>query len=102
MDLFGTAGIRGSAEKRVTPELALAVGRAVAAEIRERGAEEPTTEAGDASPAAEVVLARDGRVTGPAIAAAMESGLARAACGCSGPASSRRRGSHTPRGAGTA
>jgi len=67
MDLFGTAGIRGSAEKRVTPELALAVGRAVAAEIRAAGAEGPT---------AEVVLARDGRVTGPAIAAAMESGLA--------------------------
>ena len=68
MDLFGTAGIRGSAEDRVTPELALAVGRAVAAEIRENGNEETS--------AAEVVLARDGRVTGPAIAAAMESGLA--------------------------
>jgi len=35
MDLFGTAGIRGSAETRVTPELALVgVGRAVAAEVR--------------------------------------------------------------------
>jgi phosphomannomutase len=67
MDLFGTAGIRGSAETRVTPELALAVGRAVAAEVR--AAEEGTRPA-------EVVLARDGRVTGPAIAAAMESGLA--------------------------
>ncbi|WP_144921210.1 phosphohexomutase domain-containing protein [Halorubrum salsamenti] len=67
MDLFGTAGIRGSAETRVTPELALAVGRAVAAEVREAGEGEKT---------AEVVLARDGRVTGPAIAAAMESGLA--------------------------
>ncbi|EMA58648.1 phosphoglucomutase/phosphomannomutase alpha/beta/alpha domain I [Halorubrum kocurii] len=67
MDLFGTAGIRGSAETRVTPELTLAVGRAVAAEVREAaGRDEP----------AEVVLARDGRVTGPAIAAAMESGLA--------------------------
>ncbi|WP_200531802.1 phosphomannomutase [Halorubrum sp. LN27] len=72
MDLFGTAGIRGSAEGRVTPELALSVGRAVAAEVRsaEEGAE------GGAAPTAEVVLARDGRVTGPAIAAAMESGLA--------------------------
>jgi len=68
MDLFGTAGIRGSAETRVTPELALAVGRAVAAEVR-RAAEEGTRPD-------EVVLARDGRVTGPAIAAAMESGLA--------------------------
>jgi len=58
---------RGSAETRVTPELALAVGRAVAAEVR--AAEEGTRPD-------EVVLARDGRVTGPAIAAAMESGLA--------------------------
>ncbi|PHQ39404.1 phosphomannomutase [Halorubrum persicum] len=67
MDLFGTAGIRGSAETRVTPELALAVGRAVAAEVRA---------AADGDAPSEVVLARDGRVTGPAIAAAMESGLA--------------------------
>ena len=29
MDLFGTAGIRGDARERVTPELALAVGRAI-------------------------------------------------------------------------
>jgi len=68
MDLFGTAGIRGSAEERVTPELALAVGRAVAAEVRAGEVEKEK--------AAEIVLARDGRVTGPAIAAAMESGLA--------------------------
>ncbi|AZQ14687.1 phosphomannomutase [Halorubrum sp. PV6] len=66
MDLFGTAGIRGSAETRVTPELALAVGRAVAAEVR----------ATEAAATPEIVLARDGRVTGPAIAAAMEAGLA--------------------------
>ncbi|OYR86083.1 phosphomannomutase, partial [Halorubrum sp. E3] len=65
--MFGTAGIRGSAETRVTPELALAVGRAVAAEVRA---------AADGDAPSEVVLARDGRVTGPAIAAAMESGLA--------------------------
>ncbi len=74
MDLFGTAGIRGSVEDRVTPELALTVGRAVAAEIRDR-TDDPT--GGDpAAPASEVVLARDGRVSGAAIAAAMESGLA--------------------------
>ncbi|MFO8116412.1 MAG: phosphomannomutase [Halorubrum sp.] len=82
MDLFGTAGIRGSAAERVTPELALAVGRAVAAEVRNGGrADGRTDDGGDARPAddvrpAEVVLARDGRVTGPALAAAMESGLA--------------------------
>ncbi|WP_224336746.1 phosphomannomutase [Haloprofundus halobius] len=57
MELFGTAGIRGSATERVTPELALAVGRAVG---RDGGA---------------VVVARDGRVTGPALAAAVEAGL---------------------------
>lgn len=57
MDLFGTAGIRGDATTRVTPSLALAVGRAVGAD-------------GD-----EFVLGRDGRVTGPALAAAVEAGL---------------------------
>lgn len=57
MELFGTAGIRGSVTERVTPELALAVGRAAGAD-------------GD-----EFVVARDGRVTGPALAAAMEAGL---------------------------
>jgi len=93
MDLFGTAGIRGSAETRVTPELALAVGRAVAAEVR--AAEEGTRPD-------EVVLARDGRVTGPAIAAAMESGLASGASGCSAPGGSRPRRSRTPRRDGTA
>jgi len=79
MGLFGTAGIRGHVEERVTPELALAVGRAVAAEIRERNGGNEGTEAPAGSNegrAPEVVLARDGRVTGPAIAAAMESGLA--------------------------
>ncbi|MUW14768.1 phosphomannomutase, partial [Halorubrum sp. CBA1125] len=83
MDLFGTAGIRGSVEDRVTPELALAVGRAVAAEIRnaaegderraadESGWGEESASERDDEPASEIVLARDGRVTGPAIAAAM-------------------------------
>ncbi|NHN58186.1 MULTISPECIES: phosphomannomutase [Halorussus] len=57
MNLFGTAGIRGSAVETVTPELALAVGRAAGADGRE------------------FVVARDGRETGPALAAAMEAGL---------------------------
>ncbi|GAB3698015.1 phosphohexomutase domain-containing protein [Halorubrum pallidum] len=84
MELFGTAGIRGNATERVTPELALAVGRAVAAEVRVREAAGDGEEGADESdggddatePAPEVVLARDGRVTGPALAAAMASGLA--------------------------
>jgi len=76
MDLFGTAGIRGSATERVTPELALAVGRAVAAEIREDAETDGGESTADGSRPAEIALARDGRVTGPALAAAMESGLA--------------------------
>ncbi|QGX96509.1 phosphomannomutase [Haloplanus rallus] len=56
MDLFGTAGIRGSVETDVTPELAVAVGRAVGRE------------------ADEVVVGRDGRTTGPGLAAAVEAG----------------------------
>ncbi|MFW5937400.1 MAG: phosphomannomutase [Halanaeroarchaeum sp.] len=57
MELFGTAGIRGDARTAVTPSLALDVGRAAG-------------EDGE-----EFVLGRDGRVTGPALAAAMEAGL---------------------------
>ncbi|SNR32256.1 phosphohexomutase domain-containing protein [Halorubrum vacuolatum] len=76
MNLFGTAGIRGDVTERVTPELALAVGRAVATEIR---APERIVDGEDAgsrtTPAPEVVLARDGRVSGGALAAAMEAGL---------------------------
>jgi phosphomannomutase len=56
MDLFGTAGIRGSVTE-ITPELALAVGRAAGAD------------------AEEVVVGRDGRGTGESLAAAIEAGL---------------------------
>jgi len=56
---FGTAGIRGPVTE-VGPELALAVGRAVGRDARASG--DP------------VVLARDGRTTGPALAAAIEAG----------------------------
>ena len=69
MDLFGTAGIRGDVADRVTPELALAVGRAVATEARDRA-----RETGDID--CEVVVARDGRTSGSALAAAAEAGLA--------------------------
>lgn len=57
MELFGTAGIRGPARERVTPELVLSVGRAVAAD-------------GD-----EFVVGRDGRETSPALMASIEAGL---------------------------
>ncbi|QLK26850.1 phosphomannomutase [Natrinema zhouii] len=56
MTLFGTAGIRGPVED-VSPSLALAVGQA----------------AGD--PGETFVVGRDGRETGPALAAAMTAGL---------------------------
>ncbi|GAB3030136.1 phosphohexomutase domain-containing protein [Natronobiforma cellulositropha] len=57
MTLFGTAGIRGSAEETVTPALALSVGQAVG------------------EPGETVVVGRDGRETGEALAAAVEAGL---------------------------
>jgi phosphomannomutase len=56
MDLFGTAGIRGPVDE-ITPDLALRVGRAAGVDGEE------------------FVLARDGRETGPALAAAMTAGL---------------------------
>lgn len=57
MELFGTAGIRGPVGDVVTPELALAVGRAAGA------------------PGEEFVVGRDGRETGASLAAAVEAGL---------------------------
>ncbi|MHB9285996.1 phosphomannomutase [Halobacteriales archaeon Cl-PHB] len=57
MELFGTAGIRGPVADRVTPDLALAVGRAVGRD------------------GAEFVVGRDGRVTGDGLASAVVAGL---------------------------
>jgi phosphomannomutase len=56
MDLFGTAGIRGDARETVTPSLALQVGMAV----------------GD--DADRIVVGRDGRTTGSALADAVAAG----------------------------
>ncbi|RDI70566.1 phosphohexomutase domain-containing protein [Halopelagius longus] len=63
MELFGTAGIRGDVTSRVTPELALSVGRAVGLDVVESGGRP------------DVVVGRDGRTTGAGLAAAVESGL---------------------------
>jgi phosphomannomutase len=60
MELFGTAGIRGPVTE-VTPELALAVGRAVGTDARDADST--------------VVVGRDGRETGAALAAAVEAGV---------------------------
>ncbi len=57
MELFGTAGIRGGVDERVTPELALSVGRAAGQDGEE------------------FAVGHDGRVTSPALADAVASGL---------------------------
>jgi phosphomannomutase len=75
MELFGTAGIRGDVRERVTPALALQVGRAAAATAREAGDGD-----GDGDGDQEFVVGRDGRTTGTALTAAVEAGL------CSGGA----------------
>ncbi|MEF8800840.1 MAG: phosphomannomutase [Halolamina sp.] len=66
MELFGTAGIRGDARRTVTPSLALKVGQAAGAEA---------VDASSAGEPVEFVVARDGRVTGEALVAAMVAGL---------------------------
>ncbi len=65
MSLFGTAGIRGDVTERVTPELALSVGRAAGTDARKRGDEE-------------FVVARDGRTSGRGLVDAVSAGLASA------------------------
>jgi phosphomannomutase len=61
MDLFGTAGIRGDVGDAVTPSLALSVGRVVGQQAATAGVD--------------VVVGRDGRTTGPGLAAAVEAGV---------------------------
>lgn len=61
MGLFGTAGIRGDVTTTVTPSLALAIGRALGADA--------------VADDADVVIGRDGRTSGPGLAAAVESGV---------------------------
>ena len=65
MELFGTAGIRGDVGETVTPALALQVGQAAGADA---------VAAADGEQVA-FVVARDGRVTGEALVAAMVAGL---------------------------
>ncbi len=69
MDLFGTAGIRGPVTE-VTPELALAVGRAVGIDAVEASSGNSSVEMEPT-----VVLGRDGRNTGTALLAAAEAGV---------------------------
>jgi phosphoglucosamine mutase len=62
--LFGTDGIRGVANRDLTPELAFAVGRAAAAVI-----------AGRADPLKPIVIGRDTRCSGTMLEAAMVAGI---------------------------
>jgi len=65
---FGTAGIRGPVASDVTPSVALAVGGAVGRlAVDESATDRP-----------EIVIGRDGRLTGSALAAAVEAGVAAA------------------------
>ena len=61
MGLFGTAGVRGPVTDRLTPDLAVQFGQAVASEL--------------AVPDLVVSVARDGRTSGPALEAAVTAGL---------------------------
>jgi phosphomannomutase len=63
MELFGTAGIRGGVDDRVTPALSLRVGQAA-------GREAVATDG-----SAEFVVGRDGRTTGEGLAEAVTAGL---------------------------
>jgi phosphoglucosamine mutase len=58
--LFGTDGVRGVANKELTPDLALAVGRAAGLELARGG---------------DVIVGRDTRVSGPMLEAALVAGL---------------------------
>jgi phosphomannomutase len=85
MELFGTAGTRGDVREKVTPSLALSVGRAVGslaagdAMSDGRGADEPTAGTDRAATLpAEVVVGHDGRTTSPALTDAVASGAASA------------------------
>jgi phosphoglucosamine mutase len=61
--LFGTDGVRGVANRELTPELALAVGRALGARLQQ---------------GARVVIGRDTRRSGPMLEGALAAGLASA------------------------
>src|ERR687893_1388947 len=59
--LFGTDGVRGVANRELTPDLALALGRAAGAVL--------------GSPGRATVVGRDTRVSGPMLEAALIAGL---------------------------
>jgi phosphoglucosamine mutase len=58
--LFGTDGVRGVANRELTPELALAIGRALGGRL---------------APGARVLVGRDTRLSGPMLEGALAAGL---------------------------
>ena len=62
--LFGTDGVRGIANTELTPELALALGRAVVRTLREEGSRRPR-----------IVVGRDPRASGEMLEAALVAGI---------------------------
>ncbi len=83
MGMFGTAGIRGPVADHLTPALALAVGQAVGrlaveAESVLNDAESNDATSNDTAPPPEIVIGRDGRLTGPALVSAVEAGVSAA------------------------
>jgi len=62
--LFGTDGVRGLANADLTPELALALGRAVVGVLREEAAAPPA-----------VVVGRDPRASGALLESALVAGI---------------------------
>ena len=61
-EIFKAYDIRGIVGKTLTPELVERIGRAVASEARARGRDE-------------IVIGRDGRLSGPALSAALAAGI---------------------------
>jgi len=83
MGMFGTAGIRGPVADRLTPALALAVGQAVGrlaveAESVSNDAESNDVASNHIASPPEIVVGRDGRLTGPALVSAVEAGVSAA------------------------
>lgn len=63
--LFGTDGVRGVANRELTPQLAFAVGRAFAGHVLEQGQGRPC-----------VLVGRDTRLSGPMLEGALVAGIA--------------------------
>ncbi|HYT24922.1 MAG TPA: phosphoglucosamine mutase, partial [Actinomycetota bacterium] len=76
--LFGTDGVRGLANADLTPELALALGRAAVGVLRAEAEADAEADAGAGDPAGErpvVVVGRDPRASGALLESALVGGI---------------------------